>query len=174
MHNLLLPHNIQPPLTYPHRDWLRPRKGDRINPGRNKKSLDSVATFPNAVIKYIASDMCLWIKSDTSFASIRNTRSHVGGFFYLSLQTSKIPKNHDPPPNGPIFVLCRTMKMVLSSASEAKYGGIFINSKEGVPICTTLQELGHNQPKTVTPLKKYNSTAHGIVHNNVRQKIALF
>ena len=114
--------------------------------------------------------MCLWIDSDSSFASIRNARSRVGGFFYLSSHPSKIPKNSDPPLNGPIYVLCRIMKMVLSSAAEAEYGGIFINAKEGVPIRTTLQELGHEQPKTGTPIKTDNSTAHGIVHNNVRQK----
>ena len=66
------------------------------------------------------------------------------------------------------------MKMVLSSAVEAEYGGIFINTKEGVTILTTLQELGHNQPKTGTPLKTDNSTVHGIVHNNVRQKKSRF
>ena len=49
-------------------------------------------------------------------------------------------------------------------------GGIFINAKEGVPIRATLQELGHKQPKTGTPIKTDNSTTHGIVHNNVRQK----
>ena len=114
--------------------------------------------------------MCLCINSDTSFASTRNARSRVGGFFYLSSHPSKIPKHHDPPLNSPIFVLYRIMKMVLSSAEEAEYGGIFINTKEGVPIRTTLQELGHNQPKTGTPLKTDNSTAHGIVYNKVRQK----
>ena len=61
------------------------------------------------------------------------------------------------------------MKMVLSPAAEAEYGGIFINAKEGVPIRITLNKLGHNQPKTGTPLKTDNSTPHGIVHNNVRQ-----
>ena len=76
----------------------------------------------------------------------------------------------DPPLNGPIYVLCRIMKMVLSSASEAEYGGLFINAKEGVLIHTMLQELGHKQPKTGTPLKTDNSTAHSIVHNNICQK----
>ena len=135
-----------------------------------KKLLDFFATFPNAVIWYAASDMCLWINTDTSFASIRNAHSRVGGLFYLSLHPFKIPKHYYPPLNVPIFVLCRIIKMILSSAAEAEYGGIFINAKEGVPIFTMLQELGHNQPKTGTPLKKYNSTAHGIVHNNARQK----
>ena len=110
-----------------------------------KKLLDLVTTLPDAVIWYVSSDMCLWIDSDTSFASICNARSRVGGFFYLSSYPSKIPKHHDPSLNVPIFVLCRRMKMFLSSAAEAEYGGIFINFKEGVPIHTTLPELGHNQ-----------------------------
>ena len=48
-----------------------------------KKLLDFFATFPNAVICYVASNMCLWIDSKTSFTSIRNARIRVGGFFYL-------------------------------------------------------------------------------------------
>ena len=114
--------------------------------------------------------MCLWIDSNTSFASIRNARSRIGGFFNILLHPSKITKNHDPPLNGPIYVLCRIMKMVLSSATEAYYGGIFINAKEGVPIRTTLQELFHKQPKPGTPIKTDNSTAHVVLHNNLRQK----
>ena len=43
-----------------------------------KKILDFVATFPDACIWDIASDMCLWIDSDSSFASIRNACSRVG------------------------------------------------------------------------------------------------
>ena len=78
-----------------------------------KKFLDFVATFPDVAIWYVASNMCLWIDSDTSFAFIRNARSRVGGFFYLSSYPSKITKHHDPPPNGTIFVLCRIMKMIL-------------------------------------------------------------
>ena len=59
-----------------------------------KKILDFVATLPNAVIWSIASDMCLWIDSKTSFASIRNACSRVGGLFYLSSHTSKRPKQN--------------------------------------------------------------------------------
>ena len=114
-------------------------KATKENLAATKKLLDFIVTFPDAAIRYVASDMCLWIDSDTSFASIRNARIRVGGFFYLSLQPAKTPKHHDPPPNGPIFVLCRIMKIFLLSATEAEYGGIFINAKEGVPIRTTLQ-----------------------------------
>ena len=38
------------------------------------------------------------------------------------------------------------------------------------PILTTIQELDHKQPKTGTPIKTDNSTAHSIVHNNLHQK----
>ena len=42
-----------------------------------KKLLDFVATFPDACIRYIASNMCLWIDSDSSFASIHNARKRT-------------------------------------------------------------------------------------------------
>ena len=69
-----------------------------------KRLLDFVATFPEAVIRYISSDMCLCIDSDTSFASIQNARIRVGGLFYLSAHPSKITKHHDPRLNVLIFV----------------------------------------------------------------------
>ena len=98
-----------------------------------KKLLDFVATFPDACIWYISSNMCLWIDSDSLFASIRNTRSRVGGFFYLSSHPSKTPKNNDPTLNGPIYVLCRIMKMVLSSAAEADMGAFLSMPKKIFP-----------------------------------------
>ena len=70
-----------------------------------KKLLDFIATLPDAVIRYVASDMCLWIDSDISFVSIRNARSRARGFFYLSSHPSNIPKNLDPPLNGPIYFI---------------------------------------------------------------------
>ena len=85
-----------------------------------KKLLDFVSTSPNTVIRYVVSDMCLWIDSDTSFASICNDRSRISGFFYLSSNPSETPKNLDPPLNVPIYVLWRIIKMVLSSAEEAE------------------------------------------------------
>ena len=48
-----------------------------------KKILDFVTTLPDATIRYVASDMCIWIDYDTSFASIRNACSRISGLFYL-------------------------------------------------------------------------------------------
>ena len=118
--------------------------------------------------------MCLWIDSDTSFASIRNARRRVGDLFYLSLHPSKKSKHHNPPLNGQIFVLCIIMKMVLSSAAEAEYGRILINTKEGVLICTTLQELGTISQKREL-LSKQTTTQRTVLYTiTYAKKIALF
>jgi hypothetical protein len=45
--------------------------------------LDYVATHPDATIGYHASDMVLHIHSDASYLSISNTRSRLGGLFFL-------------------------------------------------------------------------------------------
>ena len=83
------------------------------------KLLNYYATFPDAVVKYITSDMCLWIDSDSSYLSVQKYRSRAGGLFYLSYHPSKVSKNLDPRPNGPIHILCKIMKMVVVSAAEA-------------------------------------------------------
>ena len=60
------------------------------------KLLNYCATFPGAVVKYIASNMCLWIESDSPYLSVQKSRIRAGGFFYLSDHPSKVPQNQDP------------------------------------------------------------------------------
>jgi hypothetical protein len=50
--------------------------------------------------------------------------------------------------NGAILIVSKVLKHVMSSASEAEIGAVFINTKEGAVLRTTLEELGHNQPPT--------------------------
>lgn len=57
----------------------------------------------------------------------------------------------------------------MSSAAEAEFGGIFINSREGENIRTTLEELGHNQAEP-TPIATDNSTASGIANETIKQQ----
>jgi hypothetical protein len=45
--------------------------------------LDYMATHPDATIRYCASDMILHIHSDASYLSFTNTRSRLGGLFFL-------------------------------------------------------------------------------------------
>jgi hypothetical protein len=60
------------------------------------------------------------------------------------------------------------IKHVMSSATEAETGALFINGKEAIPLRQTLIELNHPQPPT--PIQTDNSTATGIVNKTVKLK----
>ena len=49
----------------------------------------------------------------------------------------------DPKDNGAAHNAAKNIKAVMSSATEAELGGLFINAKTAVPIRITLEELGH-------------------------------
>ena len=83
--------------------------------------LNYAATHPDAHIIYHASDMVLHIDSDASYISVRQARSKVGGHHYLSsasADTTK-PPIKNPPPNGPLHVVCLITKNLMASAAEA-------------------------------------------------------
>jgi hypothetical protein len=140
---------------------------EQANPTENtmKKCLqflDYAATQEDAVVTYRKSDMVLAIHSDASYLSEPKARSRAGGHFFVSENTP------DPNDNGTIHTVAKIIKQVMSSAAEAELGGLFINAKTAVPIRTTLTELGHKQPPT--PIQTDNSTASGVVNNEVQPK----
>ena len=130
--------------------------------------LDYLATHPDAVIRYYASDMILCVVSDAAYLVLPNARSQTSGLFFLTNKTDSAKPT--PKPNGAVHVLCKTLKGVPASASEAETGGLFINAQEAVPMITSLEEMGHQQPPTGTPLETDNSTAHDILRAQVRMK----
>jgi len=80
--------------------------------------------------------LILYIKADSSYLVPPEARSRAAVYFYLS-------HKDDSTPNAPIHTMCRTIKGVMSSAAEAKTGGVYMGGKEGICICTTAIELGH-------------------------------
>jgi hypothetical protein len=132
--------------------------------------LDYLSTHPNATIRYHASDMILSICSDAAYLVLPNARSRAAGHFFLSTLPTTTGVTPKPKPNGAIHVLCKTLRTVAASASEAETGALFLNAQEAVPMLTALQEMGHPQPSTGTPLETDNATANGILHANVRLK----
>jgi hypothetical protein len=70
--------------------------------------------------------------------------------------------------NGAILIVSKFLKHVLSSASEAEIGAVFINAKKGAVLRTTLEELGHKQPPT--PMETDNTTATGYINGTIKQK----
>ena len=128
-----------------------------------KHFLDYTVSNPNATITYRASDMVLAAHSDASYLSETQARSRAGGHFFLS-ENKQYPDN-----NGAIITISQIIEAVMSSAAEAELGALFINSQEAVPQRELLEEMGHPQPPT--PIQIDNTTALGVVQNNVLKKL---
>ena len=62
--------------------------------------MDYLHTHPNAVVRFHASDMILYIESDTAYLVLPQACSRVASIFYLSNATSG-----RPPLNGAIQVI---------------------------------------------------------------------
>ncbi len=123
--------------------------------------LNYIATHPNAILSYAKSNMILGVHSNTSYLSEFKAQSRAGGHFFLSDRTDEAPNNRA------ILNMSQIIKSVMSPAAEAKLGVLYINAREAV---TFLNELGHTQPPT--PIQTDNSTALGVVTNNILPRCA--
>ena len=65
--------------------------------------LNYAATYPNAIIRFHASDMILHVESDAAYLNEAKARSTAGGYHYLS--TLMQDPLQPPPLNGPVYVL---------------------------------------------------------------------
>ena len=129
---------------------------------RCKQFLDYAATHQDAIITYHASDMVLVVHSDASYLSEPKARSRAGGHFFLSSDIT------DPLDNGAVLNLAQLIKAVMSSAAEAELAALYINAREAIPQRQCLEEMGHKQPPT--PMQTDNTTALGVVNNNIQPK----
>ena len=95
------------------------------------KLLNYLATHPEAVIKYHASGMQIYVRSDASYLSVSKSRSRAGGIYYLSdpPPNPQDPDNYTPLLNGIIHVVCKILRNIMSSAAEAELGALFLNAK---------------------------------------------
>ena len=132
--------------------------------------LDCLALNPNAIIRYHASGMILFIHSDASYLSVTKSSSRSSGVFFLSdPKTDAITfSEYTPILNGFIFIMCKILRNIMASAADAEYGSLFLNGQAAVPIRTTLIEMHHPQPST--PIQVDNSTAVGIANKSIKQK----
>ena len=130
-----------------------------------QRLMDYVATYPNTYIRDYASDMILNIGSDAAYLVAPKARSRVTGYYHLS----SIPyATRHPRVDGTIFLECKTLRHVVSSAAEAETSGIFHNAQVSIPIRRLLQISNHPQPPP--PLKTDSSTANSFIHDNIHQK----
>ena len=133
-------------------------------------AMDYAACNPVSIIRYYASDMCLYLHSDASYLSETRARSRAAGHYFLSNHPvdPTTPPVDIPPLNGPIHTLCSIIDVVVGSAAEAEIGAAYLNAQDAVPIRTTLQELGHPQPPT--PIQVDNTTSNGFANGTMKQK----
>ena len=102
--------------------------------------LDYVATHPEAIIRYHASDMILNVNSDAVYLVLPRAQSRMAGHFFLS---SNVTPTTVVPSNGPILTECCTICHVVSSAAEAETTALFHNAQTARPIRHILNGLGH-------------------------------
>ena len=104
--------------------------------------LDYVGTHPDAVLKYMASDMILAVHSDASYLSEAKARSRSGDHFYLTNVDDEEFRN------GAVLTLSSIIKHIVASTSDAELAAMFYNLREAIPLRVTLEEMGHPQPAT--------------------------
>jgi hypothetical protein len=126
---------------------------------KTKWLLDYVATHPDAVLTFKASNMVLTVHSNALYLSKAKACSQARGLFFCS-------NNLDDPPNSrAILIILQIIKAVMSLAAETELGALYINARKAIPLRHLLEEMGHKQPPT--PIQTNNSTALGIITNNI-------
>jgi hypothetical protein len=128
-----------------------------------RQFLDYAATHLDAIVTYHTSDMVLAGHSNASYLSESKARSRAGGHFFMSTNTARSPTN------GAVLIIAQIIKAVMTSAAEAEIGALYINCREAIPARHTLEYMGHPQPPT--PMQTDNTTALGVVNNNVMKKL---
>ncbi len=106
--------------------------------------------------------MVLAIHSNAGYLSEEGARSQAGRHHFLS------ENNVNPSNNGAIYNKASIIKLVMSSAAEAKIGALYINAHKGVKEGNILEEMAHTQPPN--PVKTDNLTADGIINLRVQPK----
>ena len=101
--------------------------------------MDYLHTYPNATIRYHASDMVLKICSDAAYLLHPRARSCIAAHYHLGWlsDTTRV--------NGSVDVLFQTLKNVVGSTTEAETGGVYTGARHGSAIFNTLTEMGHPQ-----------------------------
>jgi hypothetical protein len=148
-------------------------KGTQATTQALTQLLNYAAAHPDATIRYHASDMYLHVHSDASYLSVASARSRAGGILFLSQQPTDpskppAPTANPPPQNGAIHIISTIMRNVMASTMEAELGALFHNARDGIPLRTTLIEMGQDQ--AVTPIQTDNVCAAGVANKTVKQR----
>ena len=118
--------------------------------------------YPNNKLVFTKCDMILHIQSDASYLSRPCGRSVGGGIQYLG------NLNEPTQINGPCHVISKVIDVVVASAAESEYAGVFINAQSGEWTRSILRAIGHIQPPTI--ILSDNACAVGLATDSVKIK----
>jgi hypothetical protein len=105
-----------------------------------------------------------WSSWDTATHCTYPKGTQPGRWKFLMSNNTAKPLN-----NGAILTIAQIIKAVMSLAAEAEVGALYINCREAISACHTLKFMGH--PQSPTPMQTDNTTALGVVNNNVIKKL---
>jgi hypothetical protein len=127
--------------------------------------LDYLAMHPDAMVRFRASEMVMNIHSDASYLSKPQAQSRACSHFF----TGSLPTDGKPIKlNGTFHTLCSILEFVVASAAKAELGALFLNCQEGMIFKSTLEDLGHPQPKILVHCD--NATAVSIANNTIKRQ----
>ena len=90
-------------------------------------------TYPDAKIRYHASDMQLYIDSDAAYLVLHQARSRGAGHFYFSNKLKNTTQIPTPTPNGHVLTYCVILRNVMSTAAEEEVGTVHFYGKIAIP-----------------------------------------
>ena len=86
-----------------------------------------MASNPDALLQFYASDMVLNFHSDASYLTETRDRSRAGGHFFLG----SVPRDGCPIfLNDATLTNCTILKLVAASTANAELGALFLNAIE--------------------------------------------
>ena len=129
---------------------------------------DYAGTYPNAILRYKANYMVLYVDSNVAYLTIPEARSCYEGHFYQSDWPSPIPIKPNPEINSPIHTERKKIRNVVSSSVEAETCGTFNKRKTSISMRPALIALEHKKP--ATPLKTDNYTTCGFENLGMKPK----
>ena len=121
--------------------------------------LDYCATYPADGILYRSSDIVLCAHSDAGFHNESKGCSRSGAHIFI-YENDAMPRW-----NKSVLKLAKVIKFVISYASKAELGAMFIIAQEMVAMRQTLQEM--KWPQLKSPIQTDNSAAAGVVNNTI-------
>ena len=130
--------------------------------------IDYTHMYPDAVIRYHASDIQLYINSDAAYIVLPNVRSRSAEHFYISDNYTNMTSTPHTKPNGSSLTECTTLRNFILSVAEDEVSTVHHHGKAAIPVHTALYEMG--RPQEPTPAKTYNNTADGFLNKKIKQK----